>query len=163
MKAYMNYAKGKWTKGDGEGAPLFNAITGEEIGRASSKGLDFSEMMGYARKVGGPKLRKMTFQERGLMLKALALHLHSIKNKFYALSAETGATKVDSWIDIEGGIGNIFANASLRKNFPDLPYHVDGNMAPLSNNGTFIGHHSMIHREGGAIHIRGFHVPIWWR
>ena len=125
MKNYNNYALGKWIKGDGDGTPLFNAITGNQLGTASSKGLDFSEMMNYARKVGGPKLRKMTFQERGLMLKALALHLHSIKNKFYALSGETGATKVDSWIDIEGGIGNIFANASLRKNFPDLPYHID--------------------------------------
>jgi oxepin-CoA hydrolase/3-oxo-5,6-dehydrosuberyl-CoA semialdehyde dehydrogenase len=161
MKNYENYALGKWTKGDGEGAPLFNAITGKKIGRASSKGLDFAEMMDYARKVGGPKLRKMTFQERGLMLKALALHLHSIKNKFYALSAETGATKVDSWIDIEGGIGNIFANASLRKNFPDLPYHIDGDMAPLSKNGTFIGHHIMTPREGVAIHINAFNFPIW--
>ncbi len=161
IKNYNNYALGKWIKGDGEGAPLFNAITGEEIGKASSKGLDFAEMMDYARKVGGPKLRKMTFQERGLMLKALALHLHSIKNKFYALSAETGATKVDSWIDIEGGIGNVFANASLRKNFPDLPYHVDGDMAPLSKNGTFIGHHIMMPREGVAIHINAFNFPIW--
>jgi oxepin-CoA hydrolase/3-oxo-5,6-dehydrosuberyl-CoA semialdehyde dehydrogenase len=161
MRNYENYALGNWIKGDGEGTLLFNAITGKEIGRASSKGLDFSEMMSYARKVGGPKLRKMTFQERGLMLKALALHLHSIKNKFYALSAETGATKADSWIDIEGGIGNIFANASLRKNFPDLPYHVDGEMAPLSKNGTFIGHHIMTPREGVAIHINAFNFPIW--
>jgi len=161
MRNYNNYALGNWTKGEGEGVPLFNAITGKEIGRASSKGLDFSEMMSYARKVGGPKLRKMTFQQRGLMLKALALHLHSIKNKFYALSAQTGATKVDSWIDIEGGIGNIFANASLRKNFPDLPYHVDGDMAPLSKNGTFIGHHIMMPREGVAIHINAFNFPIW--
>ena len=161
MKNYENYALGNWTKGDGEGTPLYNAITAKEIGRASSKGLDFSEMMSYARKVGGAKLRKMTFQERGLMLKALALHLHSIKNKFYALSAETGATKVDSWIDIEGGIGNVFANASLRKNFPDLPYHVDGDMAPLSKNGTFIGHHIMMPREGVAIHINAFNFPIW--
>ena len=161
MRNYENYALGSWIKGDGEGTPLFNAITAKEIGRASSKGLDFSEMMSYARKVGGTKLRKMTFQERGLMLKALALHLHSIKNKFYALSAQTGATKVDSWIDIEGGIGNIFANASLRKNFPDLPYHVDGDMAPLSKNGTFIGHHIMMPREGVAIHINAFNFPIW--
>ena len=161
MRNYENYALGSWIKGDGEGTPLFNAITAKEIGRASSKGLDFAEMMGYARKIGGPTLRKMTFQERGLMLKALALHLHSIKNKFYALSAQTGATKVDSWIDIEGGIGNIFANASLRKNFPDLPYHVDGDMAPLSKNGTFIGHHIMMPREGVAIHINAFNFPIW--
>ena len=71
---YQNYALGKWILGEGEGTPLYNAITGKEIGKASSKGLDFNEMMNYARKVGGNSLRKMTFQERGLMLKALALH-----------------------------------------------------------------------------------------
>ena len=161
MRNYDNYALGKWLKGDGDGTPLFNAITGEQIGTATSKGLDFSEMMDYARKFGGPSLRKMTFQERGLMLKSLALHLHSKKNQFYELSGKTGATKIDSWIDIEGGIGNIFANASLRKQFPDLPYHVDGDMAPLSKNGTFIGHHIMTPREGVAIHINAFNFPIW--
>ena len=161
MENYENYVLGKWIKGDGQGTPLYNAINGEQIGAASSKGLDFSQMMHYARTVGGPALRKMTFQERGLMLKALALHLHSIKNKFYALSTQTGATKIDSWIDIEGGIGNVFANASLRKNFPDLPYHIDGDMAPLSKNGTFIGHHIMTPREGVAIHINAFNFPIW--
>jgi len=161
MKNFENFALGSWIKGDGRGTPLYNAINGNQIGTASSKGLDFSEMMNYARKVGGPALRKMTFQERGLMLKALALHLHSIKNKFYELSAQTGATKIDSWIDIEGGIGNIFTNASLRKQFPDLPYHIDGDMAPLSKNGTFIGHHIMTPREGVAIHINAFNFPIW--
>ena len=161
MRNYENYALGKWIKGDGEGTTLYNAINGEEIGKASSKGLDFSQMMNYARKVGGPNLRKMTFQERGLMLKALSLHLHSIKKKFYELSAKTGATKIDSWIDIEGGIGNLFTNASLRRQFPDLPYYIDGNMAPLSKNGTFIGHHIMVPREGVAIHINAFNFPIW--
>jgi len=161
MRNYENYALGSWIRGDGEGTPLYNAINGEQIGSATSKGLDFSQMMDYARKTGGPALRKMTFQERGLMLKALALHLHSIKNKFYALSAQTGATRIDSWIDIEGGIGNVFTNASLRKQFPDLPYHIDGDMAPLSKNGTFIGHHIMTPREGVAVHINAFNFPIW--
>jgi len=158
---YQNYALGKWVIGDGDGTPLFNAITGIEIGKASSKGLDFSEMMNYARKVGSPKLRKMTFQQRGLMLKSLALHLHGIKDKFYELSSATGATKLDSWIDIEGGIGNLFANASLRKQFPDLPYYVDGDAAKLSKEGTFIGHHIMVPKEGVAIHITAFNFPIW--
>tara|TARA_E500000331_G_scaffold357373_1_gene418891 strand:+ start:2420 stop:4468 length:2049 start_codon:yes stop_codon:yes gene_type:complete len=161
MRNYDNYALGKWIKGDGEGTPLFNAITGDQLGTASSKGLDFSEMMNYARKVGGPALRKMTFQERGLMLKKLALHLHSIKGKFYPISFLTGATKVDSWIDIEGGIGNLFTNASLRRQFPDLPYHVEGSAAPLSKNGTFIGHHIMVPKQGVAIHINAFNFPIW--
>ena len=161
MRNYENYALGKWIKGDGDGSPLYNAITSEEIGRASSKGLDFSEMMKYARKVGGPALRKMTFQERGLMIKKLALHLHSIKAKFYPVSFQTGATKIDSWIDIEGGIGNLFTNASLRRQFPDLPYDVEGSAAPLSKNGTFIGHHIMVPKQGVAIHINAFNFPIW--
>ena len=158
---YQNYALGSWIKGDGKGTPLYNAITGQEIGTASSNGLDFNEMMKYARKMGGHSLRKMTFQERGLMLKALALHLHSVKNKFYELSYATGATKLDSWIDIEGGIGNLFANASLRRQFPDLPFYVDGEAAKLSKEGTFIGHHIMVPKEGVAIHINAFNFPIW--
>ena len=158
---YQNYALDKWVTGEGDGTPLYNAITGNEIGRASSKGLDFNAMMNYARAVGGPSLRNMTFQERGLMLKALALHLHSIKNKFYELSYATGATKLDSWIDIEGGIGNLFANSSLRRQFPDLPFYIDGDIAKLSKEGTFIGHHIMVPKEGVAIHINAFNFPIW--
>jgi oxepin-CoA hydrolase/3-oxo-5,6-dehydrosuberyl-CoA semialdehyde dehydrogenase len=95
------------------------------------------------------------------MLKALALHLLTKKEHYYAVSAWTGATKVDSWIDIEGGIGNLFANASLRRQFPDLPYYVDGTAAPLSKNGTFIGHHIMVPKEGVAVHINAFNFPIW--
>lgn len=161
MKKIQSYAQGQWVDGKGEGKPLFNAITGEQIGTASSEGLDFPEMMNYARNVGGPALRKMTFPERGRMLKALALHLLYKKDMFYKLSAATGATKMDSWIDIEGGIGNLFANASLRRQFPDAPFYVDGDAAPLSKEGTFIGHHIMVPKEGVAIHINAFNFPIW--
>ena len=158
---YQNYALGEWITGEGKVTPLYNAITGEEIGKASSKGLDFNQMMVHARTMGGPALRKMTFQERGLMLKALALHLHSVKDKFYQLSYATGATKIDSWIDIEGGIGNLFANSSLRRQFPDLSFYVDGEAARLSKEGTFIGHHIMVPKEGVVIHINAFNFPIW--
>ena len=156
-----NYALGKWTAGEGEGKALYNAITGAKIAETSSKGLDFGEMMDYAREVGGPTLRKMTFHERGRMLKALALHLISIKDKFYALSAQTGATKLDSWIDIEGGIGNLFTYASLRKQFPDETFYVDGETAPLSKGGSFIGQHICVPKQGVAIHINAFNFPIW--
>jgi oxepin-CoA hydrolase/3-oxo-5,6-dehydrosuberyl-CoA semialdehyde dehydrogenase len=161
MQRYQSYALGQWFDGDGVETNLYNAITGEKIGEASSAGLDYAAMMEYGRKTGGRTLRKMTFQERGRMLKALALHLLEKKEKYYQVSAWTGATKVDSWIDIEGGIGNLFANASLRRQFPDLPYYVDGVAAPLSKNGTFIGHHIMVPREGVAIHINAFNFPIW--
>ena len=161
MKRYQNYIMGHWVDGVGVETTLCNAITGEAFGEVSSEGLDYESILKYGRSKGAEKLRKMTFQERGRMIKALALHLTSIKNKYYEVSAWTGATKVDSWIDIEGGIGNLFANASLRRQFPDLPYNVDGVAAPLSKNGTFIGHHIMVPREGVAIHINAFNFPIW--
>jgi len=160
MQRYQNYVLGQWVDGQGSETNLYNAINGNQIGTVSSVGIDFSEVLEYGRK-HGRALRKMTFQERGRMLKALALFLMERKAKYYEVSAWTGATKVDSWIDIEGGIGNLFANASLRRQFPDLPYYVDGVAAPLSKNGTFIGHHIMVPKEGVAVHINAFNFPIW--
>ena len=156
-----NYAEGKWVTSKNEGDTLHNAITGEVIYTASSEGLDFGAMMDYARKVGGPALRKFTFHQRGRMLKALAMYLMERKDYFYTISSYTGATKADSWVDIEGGIGNLFANASLRRQFPDERFYVDGEAARLSKNGTFIGHHIMVPREGVAIHINAFNFPVW--
>ena len=156
-----NYILGSWEEGKGIEIEHHHAINGKLISTCSSDGLDFKAVLEYARNTGGTALRKMTFQERGRMLKALALHLIANKKKFYQLSAATGATKIDSWIDIEGGIGNLFANASLRRQFPDLPYYVDGAAAPLSKEGTFIGHHIMVPKKGVAIHINAFNFPIW--
>jgi oxepin-CoA hydrolase/3-oxo-5,6-dehydrosuberyl-CoA semialdehyde dehydrogenase len=161
MIQVKNYVMGQWTTGAGSETTLYNALTGDVIGETSSAGLDYNQILAYGREVGGKALRKMTFQERGRMLKALALFLMDKKESYYALSALTGATRVDSWIDIEGGIGNVFANASLRKQFPDLPYYVDGTAAPLSKNGTFIGHHIMVPKQGVAVHINAFNFPIW--
>ena len=156
-----NYILGNWVEGEGNEITFQHAINGETIGKCSSKGLDYEHILRYGREKGSTALRKMTFQQRGEMLKSLALYLHKRKDQFYHLSTATGATKIDSWIDIEGGIGNLFANASLRRQFPDLPYHVDGQAAPLSKNGTFIGHHIMVPRRGVAIHINAFNFPIW--
>lgn len=161
MQTFQNYVLGQWVSGEGEETEQFNAITGEKIGTVSSAGIDFSAVLEYGRMVGGAPLRKMTFQERGRMLKALALYLLERKEQYYTISALTGATRIDSWIDIEGGIGNLFANASLRRQFPDLPYYVDGVAAPLSKNGTFIGHHIMLPKHGVAVHINAFNFPIW--
>ena len=160
MQVYQNYVLGQWVSGNNVETNLYNAINGKQLGTVSSAGIDFSEVLDYGRK-HGLAIRKMTFQERGRMLKALALFLMERKAKYYEISAWTGATKVDSWIDIEGGIGNLFANASLRRQFPDLSYYVDGVAAPLSKNGTFIGHHIMVPKEGVAIHINAFNFPIW--
>ncbi|NBU05593.1 MAG: phenylacetic acid degradation bifunctional protein PaaZ [Sphingobacteriia bacterium] len=147
--------------GEEKGQELFNAINGDFVASASSKGIDFAKMCDFARNIGGPKLRKLTFQERGLMLKALALHLQSKKEIFYNLSWATGATRMDSWVDIEGGIGNLFTYASLRRQFPNESYCYDGDVARLSKNNTFIGHHICVPKEGVAIHINAFNFPVW--
>ncbi|GGW68172.1 oxepin-CoA hydrolase/3-oxo-5,6-dehydrosuberyl-CoA semialdehyde dehydrogenase [Winogradskyella epiphytica] len=161
MKKIQNYVNGKWTEGTGEGVPMFDAITGEVVALSDTQGLDFGEILHYGRTKGSEKLRKMTFQERGNMLKSLALYLMKKKAAFYELSYRTGATKVDSWIDIEGGFGNLFANASLRKLFPNQSYHVEGDAIDLSRGGRFMAHHIMVPKKGVAVHINAFNFPVW--
>lgn len=161
MNKLGNYVLGNWTEGQSEGKPLYDAVHGDVIALATSDGLDFGEILSYGRKVGGPPLRKMTFQERGMMLKKLALYLTKRKDQFYEISYKTGATKKDSWIDIEGGFGNLFANASLRKNFTSQSFHVDGAPIDLSRGGSFMGHHIMVPKRGVAIHINAYNFPIW--
>ena len=156
-----NFILNTWQPHTGEGTPQFNAVTGELIATAGSEGLDYAEMYDFAKKTGGKTLRKMTFQERGRMLKALAFYLLERKETYYAVSFQSGATRADSWIDIEGGIGTLFAYASLRKKFPDKPFHVDGEMAKLSQGTGFIGHHIMTPKPGVAVHINAFNFPIW--
>lgn len=156
-----NYVTGKWIAGNGEGEKLYDAVTDEPIASLSTKGLDFASILKYGRETGNPALRKLSFHDRGRMLKALATYLLIKKEKFYQLSYHTGATKADSWIDIEGGIGNLFSNASLRRKFPDLPYCTDGEPVGLSKGGTFMGHHLLVPKEGVAVHINAYNFPIW--
>jgi oxepin-CoA hydrolase / 3-oxo-5,6-dehydrosuberyl-CoA semialdehyde dehydrogenase len=161
MNKLGNYITSHWINGDGDGQTLYNAVTAETIGAASTKGLDFKSITEYARSVGNPALRKMTFHARGNMLKALALHLRNNLDTFYKISYQSGATKADSWVDIEGGIGNLFANASLRRKFPDEVFCIDGESHNLSTNNTFMGTHILTPKEGVAIHINAFNFPVW--
>ena len=161
MTRLENHILGKWISGDGDGQVLFNAITGEPIGSTSTRGLDMASILDYARQKGNPALRRMTFHERGNMLKSLALHLRRHLEKFYAISYKTGATRADSWVDIEGGIGNLFANASLRRKFPDDVICIDGESHNLSKENTFMGTHILVPKEGVAVHINAFNFPVW--
>ena len=161
MNKLGNYITGNWITGDGEGQLLFNAVTAEPVGAATTKGLDFKSIIEYGRNTGNPALRKMTFHQRGNMLKALAIHLRNHLEVFYKISYQTGATKADSWVDIEGGIGNLFANASLRRKFPDDVICIDGESHNLSKQNTFMGTHILSPKEGVAIHINAFNFPVW--
>ncbi|RZK52327.1 MAG: aldehyde dehydrogenase family protein, partial [Hymenobacter sp.] len=161
MITIENYALGRWLPGSGPQQELLDASTGELIAVANTEGVDFEAILDYGRRVGNPALRKMTFHERGRMLKALAFHLQEKKEIFYELSYRSGATRADSWIDIEGGIGNLFANASLRRKFPDKPFYVEGEPVGLSKGGTFVAQHLLVPREGVAVHINAYNFPIW--
>ena len=161
MQKLGNYVTGKWIEGDGDGQELYNAVTDKVITNATSKGLDFEGILKYAREKGNPAMRNMTFQQRGRMLRALALHLLKHKETFYAISYQSGATRIDSWIDIEGGIGNLFANASLRRKLPDETFSTDGDPINLSKENTFMGHHILVPKEGVAVHINAYNFPVW--
>ncbi len=161
MQKLGNYVTGRWIEGDGDGQELYNAVTDKVITNATSKGLDFEGILKYAREKGNPALRSMTFQQRGRMLRALALHLLKHKETFYQISYQSGATRIDSWIDIEGGIGNLFANASLRRKLPDESFSLDGDPINLSKENTFMGHHILVPKEGVAVHINAYNFPVW--
>ena len=156
----QHYVQGQWQSGNGEGIPVFDSITGEHFTSTTVEGLDVASILQYGRDKGDT-LRKMTFQQRGNMLKSLAMYLTKRKQAFYEISYRTGATKRDSWVDIEGGFGNLFANASLRKLFPNQTYHVEGDPIDLSGGGRFMAHHIMVPREGVAVHINAFNFPVW--
>jgi oxepin-CoA hydrolase/3-oxo-5,6-dehydrosuberyl-CoA semialdehyde dehydrogenase len=161
MQKLGNYVTGNWIEGEGDGQLLYNAVNGKPIVSASTQGLDFGAILDYARKKGNPALRKMTFQERGRMLRALALHLMKHKEKFYSVSYQSGATRIDSWIDIEGGIGNLFSNASLRRKLPDETFCLDGDPINLSKGNSFMGHHILVPKEGVVVHINAYNFPVW--
>ncbi len=162
MRTLQSYAQGAWIEAGGSPVTLRHAVTGEPVAAASSEGLDFQGMLEYGRRMGGPALRRMTFHERARMLKALATFLMERKDALYQLSAATGATKPDSWVDIEGGIGTLFAYASRgRREFPNETFYLDGEVEPLSKGGSFVGRHICVPLEGVAVHINAFNFPCW--
>jgi oxepin-CoA hydrolase/3-oxo-5,6-dehydrosuberyl-CoA semialdehyde dehydrogenase len=157
-----NYAKDQWfTAGDGL-VDIHSAVDGSVVARTGTNGLDFAAILGHARSVGGANLRKMTFHERAVMLKALANAIMERKEELYALSDSTGATRTDSWIDIEGGAGTLFAMASKgRRELPNARILADGEFEPIGKRGTFIGQHVYTSLQGAAVHINAFNFPVW--
>lgn len=157
-----SYACGSWLAGSDDGAEVRNAINGEHIGLVSSTGLDFADMLNHGRQKGGAALRSMTIHDRANMLKALAKHLLDNKEKFYQVSAMTGATRADGWVDIEGGIGTMFAYSGIaRRELPNETFAVEGDIERLSAKGTFLGRHILTAKQGVSLHINAFNFPCW--
>jgi oxepin-CoA hydrolase/3-oxo-5,6-dehydrosuberyl-CoA semialdehyde dehydrogenase len=158
----QSYVCGAWQSGRDQGIAMRDATTGDVIAEASSAGLDFAAVLSHAREVGGPNLRALTFHERATLLKGLAKRLNELKEEFYTLSYRTGATKNDSMIDIDGGIGTVFVFASKgSREMPNARVYLDGDVEGLSKAGTFVGQHLYVSREGAAVHINAFNFPVW--
>jgi len=158
----LNYERDNWVAGSDGLTELSSAIDGSPVAIAGSGGLDFEAMLRHAREVGGPALRKMTFHERARMLKGLALAIMDRKEALYDLSYQTGATRKDGWIDIEGGAGTLFSFSSKgRRELPDAHVLLDGPLEPLSKRGSFVGQHIYTSLQGAAVHINAFNFPVW--
>jgi len=158
----QSFAAGKWHSGGGDGVALRDATTGVVVAHSSAEGLDYRAMLEYARRVGGPNLRKLTFHQRAALVKALAKSLNDHKDEFYSLSYATGATKSDSWIDIDGGISTLFVYGGKgTRELPDSRVYADGNLEVLSKSGGFVGQHIYVPLEGAAVHINAFNFPVW--
>lgn len=157
-----SYAVGEWFTSSQNGVMVPDAVYGQPVAEVSSEGLDFAQMVRYAREVGGPNLRRYTFHERAAMLRAVASYLNERKEAFYQLSFKTGATRRDSWVDIDGGIGTFFSYSSLtRRELPNERFLVEDDPLVLSKNGSFLGRHLLVPKEGVAVHINAFNFPVW--
>jgi len=151
-----------WVEGNQDGNLLTSAIDSSPIARISSAGLDFADVLQHARHTGGANLRRLTFHERGEMLKALAQFLMQHKEEFYALSTATGATRGDSWVDIEGGISTLFVYSGKgRREMPNDTVYLDGPPEQISKHGTFTAQHIFTPKLGAAVHINAFNFPCW--
>jgi oxepin-CoA hydrolase/3-oxo-5,6-dehydrosuberyl-CoA semialdehyde dehydrogenase len=158
----LNYERDRWVAGQDGLTELPSAIDGSTVAIAGSGGLDFGGMLSHAREIGGPALRKMTFHERARMLKGVGLAIMERKEDLYELSFQTGATRKDGWIDIEGGAGTLFSFSSKgRRELPDAHVLLDGAIEPLSKTGTFVGQHIYTSLQGAALHINAFNFPVW--
>ena len=155
-----SYALGQWLTPTRDLLPVRSAVTGETVAEVSTTGVEPGAMLDYARRVGGPALRALTFHERAERLKALAGYLNDRKARLYELSHETGATKADAWFDVDGGIGALFVYASKgRRELPNARFLLDGAPEMLAKDGSFIGQHLLVAREGVAVHINAFNFP----
>ena len=162
MLDVQSFAAGQWIASGSGARNIASAITGEVIATAGNDALNVQSMLGHAREVGGPALRKMTFHDRAKMLKAVALYLMERKQALYDLSYDTGATLSDHKIDVDGGIGTMMVFAAKgRREMPDGHVYLDGPPEQLGRTGAFMGRHICTPLQGVAVHINAFNFPVW--
>ena len=162
MTVLRSYVGGAWTEPADDGRPVLDAVTGEEVARVSSAGIDLAAALDYGRSSGGPALRELTFHQRAALLKSLGQLLREHRQELYALSARTGATLGDSKFDVDGGIGVLLSYASrAKRELPNDTILTEGTVEPLGKGGTFVGQHILTPLLGVAVQINAFNFPVW--
>ncbi|WP_430423256.1 phenylacetic acid degradation bifunctional protein PaaZ [Methylibium petroleiphilum] len=157
----QSFIAGHWLGSDAAQL-LRSAIDGKPVASTHAERIDFGEAVLHARRAGVPALLALDFQQRAVRLKALGKFLAEHKEALYAVSAHTGATRSDSWIDIEGGIGTLLAYAAIGSNeLPSGNLIHEGPAMSLGKRGGFSGTHILVPRGGVAVHINAFNFPIW--
>ncbi len=157
-----SYVCGRWLEPAGDRLALLNASTSEPVAEIGTAPIEMAAVLNHARAIGGPALRELTFHQRALILKQLATQLNSKRLDFYAISAWTGATRRDSLVDVDGGIGVLFSYAGKgRRELPNSTVLLDGATERLGPSGTFVGQHIYTPRHGVALQINAFNFPVW--
>ena len=162
MTVLRSYVNGAWAEPADDGRPVLDAVTGEEVARVSSAGIDLAAALDYGRIAGGPALRELTFHQRAGLLKSLGQLLREHRQELYALSARTGATLGDARFDVDGGIGVLLSYASrAKRELPNDTILAEGAVEPLGQGGTFVGQHILTPLHGVAVQINAFNFPVW--
>jgi oxepin-CoA hydrolase / 3-oxo-5,6-dehydrosuberyl-CoA semialdehyde dehydrogenase len=157
-----SFVHGQWTAPGGDLIDVRSAVSGDVVAQASSGGLEMRDILAYARDIGGNNLRRLTFHQRADLLKKLAQYLTERKDQLYKLSFQTGATRTDNLIDVDGGIGTLFVYAGKgRRELPNSTFLLDGTVEQLGKSGTFAGQHIVTPLHGVAVHINAFNFPCW--
>jgi len=162
MSVLSSHVRGDWVAPHAEGRPVHDAVTGEEVARLATDGIDMAGVAAYGRDVGGPALRELSFHQRAALLKALGGYLREHRDELYAVSARTGATRGDAKFDVDGGIGVLAAYASLgKRELPSAGVLLDGDLVPLGKGGTFVAQHVLTPLQGVAVQVNAYNFPCW--
>ncbi|MCY4067857.1 MAG: phenylacetic acid degradation bifunctional protein PaaZ [Acidimicrobiaceae bacterium] len=164
MRRLESYVAGCWHRPAANGRALLDAATGETVAELSPVAADPAAAVAHGRDVGGPALREMTFHQRAARLRDVAKMLlaEETKERLYDLSYCTGATRSDSWIDIDGGAGVLMSYAGrARRELPNSNVVVDGATEPLSRDDSFSAVHVLTSRAGVEVQINAFNFPVW--
>jgi oxepin-CoA hydrolase/3-oxo-5,6-dehydrosuberyl-CoA semialdehyde dehydrogenase len=162
MAALRSYVQDRWVSPTEDGVPVRDAVTGAEIARVSSAGVDFAAALDHGRGTGGAALRELTFHERAALLKNVGLFLRERRPELYQLSTHTGATLRDARFDVDGGIGVLLGYASkAKRELPAGSVYVEGPAEPLGRGGTFVAQHILTPLRGVAVQVNAFNFPVW--